>query len=218
MSRVLTQRRDLSRLCTVPPEAFIVFITLLTAASMGLAQSAAKAQPPGPGSPAAGPPRLVISEVFADPLLQEDRAGEFVEVANVGHRVASLAAVTLILPSGRALALATPGHRGLPPGAVLVLRPMANHPGSHHLPGLKLPNRAGRLELRWRSRVIDVAQWTPKWPWPKHRAGWSLERRGPGADGRVGRGWQHSRVVYHGVERASPGQLPGRWWGRRSGN
>ena len=216
VSQSQTPSRNLSRHSIPLPEAFIVFVTLLITACPALAQSAAQGPPAPPATtaPATAPPRLIITEIFADPLLQDDRAGEFVEVANVGARAASMAGVQLVLPSGRALVLAQPGNGGLAAGGVLVLRPMANHPGSQHLPGLKLPNRAGRLELRWRGRVIDVAQWTPKWPWPKHRVGWSLERRGVGVDGRVGRGWRHCRVVYHGVERASPGVLPLGWVGR----
>lgn len=213
MSRTPHQYPGRPRPPIVSPEAFIVFVTLLMATSAGLARTRATVTASATAHLAAavGAPSLIISEVFADPLLQDDRAGEFVEVANVGDRPASLAAVRLVLPSGKVLGLARAGDRRLAVGAVLVLRPMGNHPDGHHLPGLKLPNRAGRLELRWRDVVLDVAQWTGKWPWPKHRVGWSLERRGPGADGRVGRGWRHCRVAYHGVERASPGRLPRGW-------
>lgn len=197
---------------TLPrPEAFIVFVTLSLGSSLTLAQP--RATEPGPPAPRARieSPRLVVSEIFADPLLLEDRAGEFVEVANLGDRLTSLAGVQLVLPSGRSLALALPAGSSLQRGGVLVLRPMANHKGGHHLPGLRLPNRAGRLELRWRGRVLDVAQWTPRWPWPKHRPGRSLERRSPEADGRVGRSWRQSPRAYHGVERADPGRLPASW-------
>jgi len=92
--------------------------------------------------------------------------------------------------------------------------PLGNRPGSLALSGLRLPDRAGRIELRWRGSLLDVAQWTRRWPWPKGRAGASLERRSARSDGRLGRAWRRSRVPMFGVERGSPGVVS--WLGASS--
>lgn len=171
-------------------------------ARAAVAGAAAANGPPLPGV------RLRISEVMSDPLLVDDRAGEYVEVANLSACTVRLSDLALTVPSGRRLSL---GGRsgGLAPGAIAVVSPQGLVSGSIALKGLRLPGRAGRLELSWRGRTVDVAQWTGRWPWPRHRAGRALERRGPETDGRSARAWRHSRQPLRGVERGSPGALPG---------
>ena len=57
---------------------------------------------PPPAPPVAQrPPRVVISEVFADPLLLDDAAGEFVELANLSAQPVRLADLAIHLPSGK---------------------------------------------------------------------------------------------------------------------
>lgn len=86
------------------------------------------------------------------------------------------------------------------PGDVVVVR-------STRRRRLRLPNRAGRLELHVGHDVLDVMQWTAKWPWPKHRSGRALCRKSATHDGRLGRSWRRCRTSLRGVERGSPGVL-----------
>lgn len=166
---------------------------------------------------AAPPPSLVITEVFARPLLVSDRIGEFVEILNQSDEAIELADLRLTVPSGKALRLHGGSRHVLPAGAIAVVRP-ALREGARAGPldvvakGLRLPNRGGRLELRWRGQLVDVAQWWGKWPWPKSRPGRSLERRKLGRDGAKGRSWRRSTTPLRGVERASPGVV--HWWSR----
>ncbi len=175
---------------------------------MPMLPAMARAGEPPPTAPPMGPPvpvELRITEVMADPLLLEDKAGEYIEIANVGATTVVVAGLQLVLPSGKTLSLTTAGKRKLPPGGVLVVCPLGNRAGAVALKGMRLPDRAGRVELRRKGLLLDVAQWTRKWPWPKGQAGRSLELKGPRLDGRVGRSWRRSRVPLFGVERGSPG-------------
>ncbi len=190
-----------------PPEpglaSLIGLLFLFFAASVLAQPRPAQAQ----ASAASSGPRLRITEVFTDPLLLDDRAGEFVEIANIGPIPVPLAALTLVVPSGKTLKFRAPASRMLQPGAVLVLCALGNRPASLALVGLRLPDRAGRIELRWRGHLMDVAHWTRRWPWPKAMAGRSLERRGAQTDGTLGRSWRRSRVPMFGLERGSPGRV-----------
>jgi len=160
---------------------------------------------------------LVISEIFADPALVSDAAGEFIEFVNLTPGPIALAKIQIQTPSGRLLAV-TSKRKHVESGGVVVVRPSASRrprrmnsggSASRHVEGvatgMRLPNRAGRVALLWRGRVVDVAQWWPRWPWPKPRAGRSLSRVSPAADGRYGRSWRHETKPLRVVERASPG-------------
>jgi hypothetical protein len=152
-------------------------------------------------------PRVVMSEVQANPLLHDDRAGEFVEVVNLSREPVRLADLTLLLPSGTRAVPVRPAAPLIHPGEVVLLTPLGSLPGEAALKGMRLPNDAGRLELFWRQTRVDVAQWHKKAPWPKPRPGVALERTRPGADGERGSAWRQARQVLHGVERASPGRV-----------
>lgn len=162
---------------------------------------------------------LVISEVMSDPLLIADVVGEYVELVYLGSEPASVAGLTLLLPDGRRLPVRAGGSRAteaegrraaapaevkrgqvVRPGDVIVVR-------SSRSSKLRLPNRAGRVEL-WRGvDRIDVATWTGRWPWPKHRAGQALCRRSPDRSGAHGRAWRRCRSALRAVERGSPGTV-----------
>ncbi len=168
---------------------------------------------------------LVISEVMTDPLLVDDVVGEYVEIIHLGAETASLAGATLVLPDGRAVSLLRPrliekpsrrhaAPAPLPPdlsgpdavvqpGEVLVVR-------SSRSRRLRLPNRAGRLELRRAGVLLDVAQWAGRWPWPRHKAGKALCRVAPERDGATGRAWRRCSAPLRGVERGSPGVVAAR--------
>ena len=161
------------------------------------------------GTTVVPPPRMVISEVFVDPLLVADRVGEFVEVVNLSKRPVRISHLELLTRAGRRIRPLSAADRSLPPAGVLVLHAYRSGPGVIKAAGLRLPNRAGRLELYWRGKLIDVAHWVDRWPWPKPRPGCSLERVSPTSDGRLGRSWRRSTVPLRGVERASPGRV--RW-------
>ena len=182
--------------------------------------SSAGSDHPDPGASEAAPsafadtgvvvrPWLVISELAADPLLLEDRAGEFVEIVLLSERAVALADLRLRTPAGQSLAFERPDQPWLQPGEVLVATPLGGPAPLARLRGLRLPNRSGRLELTWRDQRVDVVHWLPRWPWPRHRSGRALERVSPRLDGRKGRSWRHARVPLRQVERGSPGQV--RW-------
>ena len=174
---------------------------------------------------------LVISEVMTDPLLVADVVGEYVEVIYLGAEPASLDGVSLILPDGRSVPLVGVAPASKPRGRSAARRkkrhgvqpPAETRPNVIVQPGdvvvvrstrsqrLRLPNRAGRLELRRsgvgleHAVVLDVAQWAGRWPWPRHKAGKALCRVAPDRDGSLGRAWRRCRTKLRGVERGSPG-------------
>ena len=153
------------------------------------------------------PPLLIISELMADPLLLDDAAGEYVVVVNMSGQTVRLGELALALPSGKVVALERPAAPMLPAGGIVVLTALGQGPGEARVRGLRLPNQAGRLELRWRQQVVDVAHWHRKRPWPKARPGAAIERSAPDADGRTGAAWRHSATPLRGIERGSPGSL-----------
>jgi hypothetical protein len=153
------------------------------------------------------PPRLVISEVLVDPLLLEDVAGEFVEVVNLSPAAVRLPDLEVALPSGKVAVPERPALPVLRPGEVLLLTPLGKGRDEARLRGLRLPNQAGRLELRWRGHLVDVVQWHKKRPWPKQKPGYALERTAPDSDGMLGSSWRHASAPLRGIERATPGRL-----------
>lgn len=155
----------------------------------------------------AQPPRIVISELLVDPLLLDDGAGEFIEIVNLSPLAVRLGDLELALPSGRGLTPERPSLPILRAGEVLLLTPLGKGPGEAKMRGMRLPNQAGRIELRWRGQALDVVQWHRKRPWPKQKPGFALERIAPDADGRVGASWRHATAPLRGIERASPGVL-----------
>lgn len=187
--------------------------SLVQAPSLEHAPSLEQAPPP-PAEPLR-PPRLRISEVMADPLLVDDRAGEYVELVHLGDRPVAIDALALKPPSGKTLPLERAVEPVLRPGEVLLVTPLGLDEREAMARGLRLPNRAARIELLWHDKVIDVAQWTGKWPWPKHRVGASIERVRGDADGTVGRSWRRARTPLRRVERGSPGVCP---WPRPRGH
>lgn len=191
------------------PAAFALLTVTLTTilgipASASAADSAVIAAATG-GEPRAAP-KVRISEVMTDPLLLDDVAGEFVEIVNVGTFAVRTAELELELPSGKRAVPLTDGATDLPPCGVLVLAPQPG-PGVVMMKSMRLPNRAGRLALRWRGQPLDVVQWTGRWPWPKHKAGYALERRSADSDGTLGSSWRHARAPLRRVERGSPGRV-----------
>ncbi len=173
--------------------------------SLFLLQTAVANADPPPVPPAV--PRLVISEIQNNPILHDDRAGEFVEVVNLAKEPVRIADLTLLLPSGVRAIPVCPSAPLLQAGEVVLLTPLGAQAGEASVKGMRLPNDAGRLELFWRQTRVDVAQWHKKAPWPKPVPGRALERLGPGQDGESGRAWRRSQSVLHGVERASPGKV-----------
>ncbi len=167
------------------------------------------------GNPVAGEPpplppavpRLIISEIQCNPLLHDDRAGEFVEIVNLAREPVRLADLALLLPSGVRAVPVRPSAPLLHAGEVVLLTPLGGQAGEAAVKGMRLPNDAGRLELFWRQSRVDVAQWHKKPPWPKPLPGQSLERVRPNQDGESGRAWRRAQSVLHGVERASPGRV-----------
>ena len=152
-------------------------------------------------------PRLLISEIQVNPLLHDDRAGEFVEIVNLSHQPVRLTDLTLLLPSGLRGVPVRPRAPLLQPAEVVILTPLGSEPGEAAVRGMRLPNDSGRLELFWRHTRVDVVQWHKKAPWPKPQPGRSLERQRPGSAGTEGRTWRLSAVVLNGIERASPGRV-----------
>ncbi len=152
------------------------------------------------------PPRLLISEMMVDPLLLEDSAGEFVELANLSGEPVRLADISLLLPSGKWVMPERPRAPVLRAGEIALLTPQGYGPNEAKVRGLKLPNQAGRLELRWRQTTVDVVQWHRKKPWPKAVPGMALERISPTADGKLGSSWRRSPTPLRVVERGSPGR------------
>ena len=150
-------------------------------------------------------PQLRISEVMSDPMLLDDTAGEYVEIANVGRVTAEIADLALELPSGKQAPLQRPAASLLAPCQVLLVATRAM-PDAAVIQPMRLPNRAGRLLLRWRGEIVDTAYWTGRWPWPRHRVGVALERRGAASDGTLGSSWRHAQKPHLRVERGSPGQ------------
>lgn len=185
-----------------PVMATVCFLTWMFAHAVTASPSGAE---PPPLPPAV--PRLVVSEVQANPILHDDRAGEFVEVVNLSSQPVRLMDLTLLLPSGVRGVPVRPSAPLLHPGEVVLLTPLGSQPGEAAVKGMRLPNDAGRLELFWRQTRVDVAQWHKKAPWPKPKPGYALERVRPDADGERGTTWRHARQLLHGVERASPGRV-----------
>lgn len=176
-----------------------VFVVTVSVAAAALAVE--------PAQRAEGGAALVVSELQVDPLLVDDAVGEYVELVNLGPGGIRVADIALLPPSGKVLRLTRPRLPILPAGGVMVVRRRPASPFDAGAPGLKLPNRAGRLEVHVRGKIVDVVHWLGKWPWPKYRAGRALERTHPRADGRLGRTWRHSRQPLRGAERGTPGQL-----------
>lgn len=178
-----------------------------------MASASSRTAAPRPAAPApvpvdpGPPPRLRISEIMTDPLLIDDAAGEYVEVVNLSDGPVRLADLALLLPSGKTVSPERPSMPLLAAGGVLVATPLGAGPAEAKVRGMRLPNAAGRVELLWRGKQVDVAQWHRKWPWPKAMAGRALERTAPGADGLAGGSWRRSRETLRGIERGSPGRL-----------
>lgn len=181
-------------------------------------QGAAGRSTTGPASTAAAPhantteapARLVVSEVFSDPLLVDDKVGEFVELTNLGPGAVALARLRLRLPSGQQARLERPARPTLAACEAMVVRALPQSPEEAAAAKLRLPNRAGMVELLDGPRVLDRAVWTGRWPWPKHRAGRALERRNAEVPGDRAHAWRVARRPLRRVERASPG-----WHGLR---
>ena len=150
------------------------------------------------------PPRVRFTELQPAPLLLDDRAGEYVELVNLGPTAVALAEVKLLLPNGTAAPLLRPARPSLAPGEVALCTPLGQQ-GAIQVPGMRLPDRAGRLELLWRGTPVDVAQWLRARPGPKVAAGVALERGDPDADGARLTAWRPSRTPLRGLERGSPG-------------
>lgn len=156
-------------------------------------------------------PRVVISELLTDPLLRDEGVGDYVELANLATLSLRLADLALWVPSGKKLALERPKQPWLLPGEVVVVRGAAmagpDERTAIRAKGLRLPNSAGRVELWWRDRRIDVAQWQRKRPWPKSRPGVALERVTPQSDGTGPLAWRRATAAVDGLERGSPGRV-----------
>lgn len=188
-----TQQRDQTR--------------VLTADAAGTPRALGLAEPPTRSTLPEHPPRIVVSELFVDPLLLDDNAGEFVEIVNLSSAAVRLADLELSLPSGKSAKPERPGLPVLRPGEVLLLTPLGKGDGEAKVRGMRLPNQAGRLELRWHGRLLDVVQWHKKRPWPKQKPGLAIERVGPDAKGDIGASWRHAKEALRVIERATPGRL-----------
>ncbi len=151
-------------------------------------------------------PRVVISELLTDPLLRDEGAGDYVEIANLATVSVRLADLALLLPSGKKMAIERPRQPWLQPGEVAVVQG-SEAPGRIRVKGLRLPNAAGRLELWWRGERIDVAQWQRRRPWPRSRPGVALERVSPQVDGSGPAAWRQASEVVDRLERGSPGAV-----------
>lgn len=165
---------------------------------------------PPPTATELGPverPVLVISELLVDPLLLDEGAGEYLELVSLSRHAVALRDLTLVLPSGKAVVPERPSAPLLQPGEVLVITPLGQAAQEARARGLRLPNLAGRVELRHRGTLVDVAQWHRKAPWPKGKPGRALERISPTSDGSLGPSWRASQTVLRGVERGSPGTV-----------
>ncbi len=190
-----TQQRDQTRILT--PDAAGTPHGL----ALALAEAPTRSTLPEPL------PRIVVSELFVDPLLLDDNAGEFIEIVNLSNAAVRLVDLELALPSGKVAVPERPGRPVLGPGEVVLLTPLGKGPGEAKVRGMRLPNQAGRLELRWRGRLLDVVQWHKKRPWPKQKPGFAIERVAPDANGGVGGSWRHAREAMRVIERATPGRL-----------
>ena len=152
-------------------------------------------------------PRLLISEIQVNPLLHDERAGEFLEIVNLSRQPVRLTDLTLLLPSGTRAVPVRPMAPLLYAGEVVLATPLGSQPGEAAVKGMRLPNDAGRVELYWRQTRVDVIQWHKKAPWPKPVPGVALERVGPRGEATSGKQWRRAKQVWHGVERASPGRV-----------
>ncbi len=162
-------------------------------------------QPLPNASPAEHPPRIVISELLSDAFLVDDPAGEFIEIVNLSTDELRLVDLSLELPSGQRVHPKRDAQPTLRACGVLVMTPLGSGDDEASVKRMRLPNRAGRVVLRWREHVVDTAIWTGKRPWPKHRPGYAIERTSVAADGVSGRSWRHSVTPLRGEERGSPG-------------
>lgn len=163
---------------------------------------------PAPATAAAmaGPPRVLISELLTDPLLRDEGAGDYVEIANLATSSVRLADLALLLPSGKKMSLLRPRQPWMAPGEVVVVQGM-EAPGRIRLKGLRLPNAAGRVELWWRSQRIDAVQWQRRRPWPRSKPGVALERVSPLVDGTGPAAWRSATAAVDRLERGSPGTV-----------
>ncbi len=147
-------------------------------------------------------PRIVISEVLADPLLHEEGVGDYLEIVQLSDQAVRLADLALLLPSGRRVLLERPAAPWLRAGEVAVLR-SGSGPGRILVRGMRLPNLAGRVELWWRDHRLDVAQWLHK---PRRwKAGVAMERRDPRLDGALLTTWRPATHQVDQLERGTPG-------------
>lgn len=151
------------------------------------------------------PPRIAMSELLADPLLHEEGVGDYVELVVLSGEAVRLADLTLVAPNGKRLPMARPADPWLRAGEVAVVRPIALG-RSVVAKGLRLPNGAGRVELWWRNRLIDVAQWQVHRR-SRSRAGIAIERVDPRMDGALPSSWRLARGVVDKLERGSPGAV-----------
>lgn len=188
-------------------------IEALADAAAQRSNSGKQTELPQPATPSSleQPPRVVISELLTDPLLRDEGVGDYVELANLATLSLRLADLALWVPSGKRLALERPKQPWLLPGEVVVVRGAAmagpEQRSAIRAKGLRLPNSAGRVELWWRDRRIDVAQWQRKRPWPKGKPGVALERVTPQSDGTGPLAWRRATSAVDGLERGSPGRV-----------
>ena len=149
-------------------------------------------------------PQVVISEVLVDPLLRDEGVGEYLELVNLSHSAVRLIDLTLVLPSGKRVALDRSPAPWLRVGEVGLVRPQprADDIGGK---GLRLPNDAGRLELWWRNELIDTVQWHAKRR--RVHAGIALERLDPRSDGASPHSWRRASARVDKLERGSPGYV-----------
>ncbi len=151
-------------------------------------------------------PRLIISEVLVDPLLRDEGVGDYIEVVNLAPSRVFLADLALLLPNGKRVALLRTSRPWLEPAEVAVAQGLS---GDNRIlvKGLRLPNAAGRIELLWRGRSVDVATWLRKRPWPKVKPGTAWERRSPNLDGTLPLAWRAATGAVDRLERGSPGKV-----------
>lgn len=147
---------------------------------------------------------LVISELQPAPLLHEDAAGDYIEVVNLSRFAVPLSELALVLPNGKRVVPERPHRPWLAAGEVSVWQAM-DAPGGVRVRGMRLPDAAGRLELWWRGRTLDVVHWLRKKPWPKMRAGVAVERVSPRSDGTSPTSWRAAAVGPTAIEAGSPG-------------
>ncbi len=142
---------------------------------------------------------LMITEIMSRSLLLDDSIGEYLEVAYLGPPRRRFPPLFLRLPDGRKVSLSSHNHI-IAKGRVWLVR-------STRKQRLRLPNVAGRIELWAGETLVDVAQYTSRWPWPRRKAGVALCRFRVDVGGDRGRAWRRCRQRLRHVERGSPGQV-----------